>query len=202
MSNGYEMEDFEAILEALESDESDESDELAERLRRRRYRPPTTAPGRGLVPPKPSAAYVTEARLEAALARVGAQIKTNSDAIKAVNDRVSSFSAEQARQASALKKETEERKKDTARLASQAQSSALLPLLITPKFRQIAQPVDTLQSGDKVLIDGGDSLSLLLPLLLGGGLGTGTGLGTSSGGGETGSMGGIDPLLLVMLLRR
>jgi hypothetical protein len=201
MSNGYAMEDLEAILESLESDESDESDEAVRRPFRS-FRPPATAPGRNLVPPKPQAGYVTEARLEAALARVGAQIKTNADAIKAVNGRLNTVSADISRQAVALKKETEERKKDTARLASQGQLMALLPLLTTPKTAQLANPVDTIPAGSKVLLDGGDSLSTLLPLLLVGGLGSGTGLGSGGGGGDAGSLGGLDPLLLVLLLSK
>jgi hypothetical protein len=154
------------------------------------------------VPPQPQQGYVTEARLQAALARVGEQIKTNSDAIKAVNDRVNTVSADVARQAAAVKKETEERKNDTARLASQSQLSALLPLLTTPKTITLSNKVDNLQPGTKVLIDGGDTTSLLLPLLLVGGLGSGGGLGSTGAGGQTGTMGGIDPLLLVLLLRR
>jgi len=206
MSNGYATEDLEAILESLESDESDESDEMAERTRDHRSRPgsrPSTATGTGLVPPRPQAGYVTEARLQAALARVGAQIKTNSDAIKAVNNRASAISSEQARQTAALKKEVEERKKDTARLASQAQLLTLLPLLQTPKTALLSTQLDpSLPAGTKVLVDGGNSLNTLLPLLLVGGLGSGTGMGSGSGGGDTGSLGGLDPLLLVLLLGR
>ncbi len=203
MSNGYATEDLEAILESLESsDELDESDGMAERTRRRPGSRPSTATGTGLVPPRPQAGYVTEARLQAALARVGAQIKTNSDEIKAVNDRASAIRAEQARQTTALKKETEERKKDIARLASQSQLLALLPLLQTPKTIQLTTAVDNLPPGTKVLVDGGDSLNTLLPLLLVGGSGSGTGLGSGSGGGDTASMGGLDPLLLVLLLGR
>lgn len=202
MSNRYATEDLEAILESLEADEADE---MAERTRDHRSRPgsrPSTATGTGLAPPKPQAGYVTEARLEAALARVGAQIKTNSDAIQAVNSRANTISDNVAAQTAALKKETEERKKDTARLASQAQLLALLPLLQTPKTVQLSRAVDNIPANTKVLVDGGDSLNTLLPLLLVGGSGSGTGLGSGSGGGDTGSMGGLDPLLLVLLLGR
>jgi hypothetical protein len=202
MSNGFATQELEAILESLEStDELDESDGMAERTRRPGSRP-STATGTGLVPPRPQAGYVTEARLQAALARVGAQIKTNSDEIKAVNDRASAIRAEQARQTTALKKETEERKKDIARLASQSQLLALLPLLQTPKTVQLGAAVDNLPQGTKVLVDGGDGLNSLLPLLLVGGLGSGTGLGSGSGGGDAASPGGLDPLLLVLLLSK
>src|SRR5215469_12262939 len=108
MSNGYATEDLEAILESLEADEADEADEAV----RRPFRSPTTASGRGLTPPQMQTGYVTEARLRHALARVGEQIKTNSDAIKAVNGRISTLSTDVSRQSTALKKEIEERKKD------------------------------------------------------------------------------------------
>src|SRR5436305_6966668 len=154
MSNGYARQDLEAILESLESsDELDESDGMAERSRDHRSRPgsrPSTATGTGLAPPRPQVGYVTEARLEAALARVGAQIKTNSDAIQAVNSRANTISDNVAAHTAALKKEMEERKKDTARLASQSQLLALLPLLQTPKTVQLSTAVDNLPSGTKV----------------------------------------------------
>lgn len=204
MSNGYATEDLEAILESLEADEADESDELAEqRTRSRPWSRPSTATGRGLVPPRPQTGYVTETRLQAALARVGEQIKTNSEAIKKVNSKLGTIDTEQTRQNTALKKETEERKKDTARLANQAQLLALLPLLQTPKTIQLTSEAGNLPVGTKVVVDGGgDSLSTLLPLLLVGGLGTGTGSGSGGGGTDMGGLGGLDPLLLVLLLTR
>lgn len=198
MSNGYATEDLEAILESLESDESDESDEMAERIIRRRGRPRiNTAPGTGLVPPKPQAGYVTEARLQAALARVGAQIKTNSDAIKEVNTRLSAINAEQTRQAAALKKAIAEQKKETAVLKNNIQLAALLPLLIRPATRTITKTAGGLTEGDKVLIDSGDSLSALLPLLLLGGMGSAPADGASSGLG--GGFNDPTTMLLVVL---
>src|SRR5215510_3217625 len=130
MSNDYLPENLEAILEALESEESEESEELAERRspNRGRGRSPRTASGTGLVPPRPSAGYVTEARLEAALARVGAQIKTNSEAIAGVNTRLSAVSVDVSGQSTKLKKESEERKKDVGGLKNNVQMAALLPL--------------------------------------------------------------------------
>jgi hypothetical protein len=203
MSNGYATEDLEAILESLEADEADEADEAVGRTRRGfSSRPPTTASGKSLVPAKPQTGFVTEARLQAALARVGEQIKTNSEAIKTVNNKISTISAVQERHSATLKKETEERKKDIAGLASQAQLLALLPLLQAPKTVKLNNAVDSLPAGTNVLVDGGDSLNTLLPLLLVSGSGSGTGLGLGGGGASTGSLGGLDPLLLVLLLSR
>jgi hypothetical protein len=193
MSNGYSQEDLEAILESLESDESDESDEAVRR--RPFFRPPATAPGRGLVPPKPQAGFVTEARLEAALARVGAQIKTNADAIKAVNGRLNTVSADISRQAAALKKETEERKKEINGLKNTVQLSALLPLLM--KQESVAVPADstlTQFAGKKVVVESTDSLTALLPILLLGGLGT------PSEGATAGAGGLGDPMTMMLVV--
>jgi hypothetical protein len=202
MSNGYATEDLEAILESLEaSDEADEADEAAGRPRP--FRPPMTASGRGLAPPRPQPGYVTEARLQAALAQVGKQIKTNSDAIKAVNGRVNTIGADVSRQATALKKEIEERKKDNNALRNNVQLATLLPLLVRPSSKDVTGAVanTTLVSGDKVLVDKADSLTTLLPVLLLGGLGTSSDS-TSSGSTSSGGIGGFnDPttLLLVVL---
>src|SRR5437763_2875997 len=70
------------ILEDIESDESDESDEA-----RKPYRPRVPS-GRGLYKQRPTGNYVTQVQLQAALARVGQQIKTNATATKAVSARV------------------------------------------------------------------------------------------------------------------
>ena len=200
MSNGYATEDLEAILESLESDESDESDEFAEAPMRQssRFRPPTTASGRGLAPSRPQPGFVTEARLQEALAQVGRQIKTNSDAIKAVNSRLNTISGDIARQTAALKKEAEERKKDNAELRNAVQLSALLPLLVRPPSRTVNEnvPNTDIKKDDKVLIESSNTLTTLLPLLLLGGLGgSSSPAGTSTGGGLS------DPttLLLVVL---
>ena len=192
MSNGYTNESLEAILESLEYDETDEA------ARRR-------SPNRPAAPRTPSYGApvreqpVTQRQLKETSDKLDARITSE---INKVDVRIIAAETKIERQTAALKKESEERKKETARLASPAQLSTLLPLLTTPKFRQIDTPVDALQHGDKVLIDTGDSLSLLLPLLLMGGLGSGAGLGSGSGGGDSGAMGGLDPLLLVLLLSR
>jgi len=135
-----------------------------------------------LAPPQPQAGYVTEARLQAALARVGEQIKINSDAIKAVNNRTSTISDNVAAQTAALKKEMEERKKDTATLKKQIQDESrkarelsILPLLLQrpPQLTlQTAGPttkdLDGIQAGTKVVTDVKlqQSSDNLLPLIL------------------------------------
>ncbi len=245
--NGYvDTEDLDAIAEMMEdleydeSDESDESDEdidILERRRRgraRRFRtPPRTAPGGGLFRPRPQPAggpgggqYVTQTQLQAALARVGQQIKTNSDAIKTLNGRVATLSSDVIKQATDLKKEMVTRKKVTDGLRRELKQTrdmaALLPLLSAPQtvaltqdivgapaqqFVQqgnqlvLAQGAGTVQlrAGTMVFVDSGDSLSALLPLLLLGGMGGGSGDSSSSGGfGSDSSL----PLLAIALTRR
>jgi flagellar basal body rod protein FlgC len=158
---------------------------MAERTRGHRSRPgsrPSTATGTGLAPQQPQAGYVTEARLEAALARVGAQIKTNSDAIQAVNSRANTISDNVAAQTTALKKEMEERKKDTATLKKQIQDESrkarelsILPLLLQRQPQvtlQTAGPttqaLDGIPAGTKVVTDVKlqQSSDNLLPLIL------------------------------------
>ena len=76
------VEDYEAI--------NGEYDEAAPRRGYRPQQPLKQAKGGGLVPPKPTGDVVTEARLQAALARVGSQIKTNAEATETVTKRVNS----------------------------------------------------------------------------------------------------------------
>jgi hypothetical protein len=195
MSNGYSTEVLEEILESLEDDESDEMDELAERSRRGRRASPRTATGKGLVPQKPSSAYVTETRLQAALAQVGKQIKTNSDAIATVNTRINKLSDNIAAQTAALKKEAEERKKDINSLKSNVQLASLLPLLIKPASKTLTGDAAGLKAGDKVLVESGDTLSALLPLFLLGGMGS------SADGSASGAAGGsMDQMTMLMLV--
>lgn len=216
--NGYvELEDLDAIaeMEDIEMDESDEGAEdidiLERRRRARRFRqPPRTAPGGGLFRPRPgpaSSQYVTQTQLQAALQRVGAQIKTNGDAIKTLNGRVATLSSDVTRQAADLKKEQATRRREVKQLRD---LSAILPLINQPTTVTLTQDVRgsvasgsafttgdvQLKAGTKVMTDTGDTLSLLLPLMLfsGGGLG--------GGGGEGGLGGDSTPLLLAVALSR
>ena len=201
--NGYAAtEDLEAMAEALEDYEADEAD-IMERRRGARYRTPVrTAPGTGLFQMRPQAQYVTQTQLQAALARVGAQIKTNADAIKTLNARVATVSADVAAAATALKKEVADRKKETDTLKRDLRQTremaGIIPLLLQPHSVTTTSDVGGIQKGTRVMTDSGDSLSAVLPLLLLGGLGTGGGSGSGSGdGGSDSSM-----LLLALLLAR
>jgi hypothetical protein len=206
--NGYvEMEDLDAVsemIEDLENDESDESDEdidMMERTQRnRRFRtPPRTAGGGGLFRPRTPAgpsASVTQTQLQAAMARVGAQIKTNSDALKTVNSRVATLGTDMTKQAAEIKKIATGRSKDTAGLRrdlnSTRQMAAIMPLLSTPKTFTLTSAAGGLAQGTKVVVDSGDNMSMLLPLLMMGGMG--------GGSGEGGSGGGMGDMMLPMVL--
>jgi hypothetical protein len=79
---------------------------------------------------------VTQAQLQAALARVSQQIGVNSNAIKTVDGRVRGAVAEQSRMGAALRKMMTDRKKETDGLRRELQStrelSALIPLVAPP----------------------------------------------------------------------
>ena len=79
--------------------------------------------------------------MASALAKVGEQIRTNSNAIATLNGRVDTVSAAQAKQAAALKKEiSDRRKQDTAQAKDVRQKLELLtimPLLLRPPSREI-----------------------------------------------------------------
>ena len=200
MNNGYPREDLEAILESLESDESDESDEAVWRRPSYRRPAPRTAPGSGSYRAPVQNTYVTQRELQESIQRVDAKITTNSDAIKAVNARVNTLGTDVARQTTVVKKETDERKKDVSGLRNNVQLSALLPLLTQPKTKDVtAENVSGtgLTKGDKILVDGSNSLSALLPVILLGGLGTSS---DSSSSGGAGGMNDLTTLFLVLAL--
>lgn len=136
--NGYEY-----VLESDELFESDESDEFAERQRPGSRQPPRINPGRtgrgtGLFRPRPAggtgptggtANFVTQAQLEAGLARVGTQISANSEAIKNVASQANKINSELGAATARLDKHTAELKKEVKK---QAETSLLLTLLQKP----------------------------------------------------------------------
>jgi hypothetical protein len=186
--------------------EADESDEMMEAPRPRPRpgpvpvaRPPTypqQPPGGGQ-----QGQYVTRVELQAELARVGAQITTNSTAIRRVDTRTQTVADSQRRQVTTQRRENAAIRRDVRETRELA---AILPLL-TPRPQSVAltEPVAGLAQGERVVVDRGtDTLTTLLPLLLLGGFG-GTATGTSdTGGGSAGGGGGLDssPLLLIALL--
>jgi hypothetical protein len=194
----YGTETVESILgelEGLEWDETDESEERSGRGRRfGRRPPPPTAPGTGLVTPRPNTQFVTQTQLQTALAKVGSQIKTNSDAIKTVSDRVSSQADLLSKEVVARKKKTDELEKG---LRQTRELTAILPLLSRPKSVQLQSSavVGSPSPAPKALVDSDDTLSFILPLMLLGGSGGSGGGGMFGGGGDDNSM-----MMLVLAL--
>jgi len=183
----------EAIDEMLEADEADESDEAAPR---RPWSRPRVASGQNLFRARPETQYVTQTQLQAAMSRVGVQVRTNSTAISQLNTHVAAANA-------TVKKETTNRKKDVAALRSNLsqtqQMSAILPLLSQPRSVTVTGlAADGIPESTKVLVDSGNTLALLLPMLLMSGIGGGS---TDSSGGTSGGglLGGGDNNSMMML---
>lgn len=188
--NGFESDDLDTLTELLEDvdDESYEEATPLSRLRQFRRPAPRTATGNNLFQARPTQ-YVTQVQLDAAMKRVGAQIKTNSDAVRTLNSRV-------AADAAAIQKEAINRKQDLAKLRSNVQMTALLPLLIKPASVGPTSAEDKIggidvPQGTKVLVESKDKLSALLPLLLMGGLGGSDGKSSS---------GGDDQMMMLMMV--
>lgn len=189
--NGYEYdtEADEAFEDAGEYDEaSDEASDEARRgpLRFRPIRPGPVATGKNLVRPRPTPGrYVTEARFQAGLARVGADIRKNSEAIKKVAVQASRVNSQLVSTTSRLDKEIKDTKKE---LKKQAETTLLLTLLqsgptITPQSTTVTTPTGTTTALTSVTVT---QPSNLLPLiLLGGSGGLGGGLG---GDGDTSNL--------------
>jgi len=184
MSDGLESID---TLEGFDFESDSDSDsESAER--RGRWAPPARATGRGLYTPRPSTNPVTQVQMQAALSRVGDQMRRTSGAVNTVNSRVNAVNSNERR-------DNEERKKDLRSINEKIQLIALLPLLLKPSTRTVTGLVanTNLVANDKLLVDSGDTLTALLPLLLIGGFGSGA-LGSSGD-----SQGGMDSTTLLVL---
>jgi hypothetical protein len=186
--------------------EADESDEMMEA--RPRPRPVQVAqPRPPTYPPQPPGGgqqgqYVTWVQLQAELARVGAQITTNSTAIRRVDTRTQTVADSQRRQVATQRRENAAIRRD---VRDTRELAAILPLL-TPRPQSVAltEPVAGLAQGERVVVDRGtDTLTTLLPLLLLGGLGGSSATTDTSGGGSASAGGGgleSSSLLLFALL--
>lgn len=157
-------EDIDEDLSELDDEDMDEGglteDELAERRRRRRG---ARVRGRGYASPRHDRSPVSQTQMQAALARVAEDVRKLAASQKALDARVDA---------------------GLRRLRTDGQQSsqlaALLPLLIKPKAKTLAELVagGELQTA-RFMLDSNDSMSMMLPLLLMGGMG---GSPTSSGG--------------------
>lgn len=161
-------------------------------------RPVRVARGSTAYSPRPQGNYVTQQQLQTALQKVAGDIATNSRAIKAVESRVSTVTAEQSRQSAALKKEITTRKTESEAikkdLRSTREMAAIMPLLTTPQHITLQSQVDSLPQGTQVLVGSNNMFQMLLPLLLL--TGTGSGSGSSLFGGD----GGSDSTMMLLVL--
>jgi hypothetical protein len=205
---GYFPYELDELLESPEFEEFEEYDEFDDEARRRRAprrpaaaaarRAPLRTPPRGnAVPQRPAPGHATKAELTATANRLDGRIATNSTAIKTLEGRVNTVSTQQT----ALRT-------DITRLQGSINDvrnmSMLLPLLSSQKTRTITQPPPgtDLQSGDKVVVDSGDSFSKLLPLMMfSGGFGGSGGSSGSSGGMFGGDSGGLMMVAMMMAMQ-
>jgi hypothetical protein len=193
------FEDYGELLEDIESDEADEafeSDEAAPRRGKSWGKVPTAKRGNP-VPQKVANGYATKADLNAVAQRLDGRIATNSKAIATVDGRTRAIEAEAHKLRASLKHEIAERTKATDALKKglddARQLAMILPLLSTQDTQVVA-------GVPNVVIDNGDKMSKLLPmLLLSGGFGGSSG---SGGGGLFGGDGGMGPLVMMMALSK
>jgi hypothetical protein len=133
--NGIYGTESEAYDEAYDESSDEAFDEAYDEARRRRpvFRPVGTAARGSAFQARPSMSPVTQAQLQAALARVSQQINLNSTAIKTVDGRTRGLAVEQAKFAAGLKKEFGDRKKDILAVRKDLQATreagVLLPIL-------------------------------------------------------------------------
>jgi hypothetical protein len=190
------MADYELDLSELDS-EFAEAD-LSEKAAPKRPSPASSYKARtapGAAPP------VTQAQLEAALARVDGKIKTVADGVSTISSRINGLAAAAKKEADVRKKSTDNTSKD---LNSKLQMLALLPLLVQPPTATLTPGAGTTLTGPngnlataQVALQDSSTLDAILPLLLVSGMGTGTGSSGGFGFGD-GSDGGM--LLLALAL--
>jgi len=189
MSNVYpflhqEDEGIEAEELFTEGEEGDEADEAIARRGRPRMRPPIRTPQRGgTVPLRPATGFATRAELTATAARLDSKIGTLSTGVKALDGRVRGLDSEVGRVRSALSAETKKREALAGQVNNLQQMSMILPLLTTQQTVTTDAALGTkLPSGSNVVVDNGDQLSRILPMLLFSSAGPTSGQPGTSGG--------------------
>jgi len=192
------MADYELDLSELDSEaaEADYSEKAAPKR-------PSSASSYKPRPAQGAPQGVTQAQLEAALARVDGKIKTVADGVSTISSRINSLATAAKKEADVRKKTTDNTSKD---LNSKLQMLALLPLLVQPSTATLNPAGGTTvvdASGNTIaapkiaLADPNSTLDSLLPLLLVSGMGSGSG---SSGGFGFGDGSDGSTLLLALAL--
>jgi len=182
---GLAFDDIDEDLDEMDDEDIDEAlredDELAERRRRGRRGRGAPVKGGGYSQPRApqQQSYVTQTQLQAALNRVGTDVRKLAANTSALENRIDQAAV---------------RTKRSAQQTQQAfQLTALLPLLIRPKTITLGDQVANIPRGTRIMIDEGDSLTTLLPrrLIMMGGRG---------GQGQAGTGNDSMMMLLVVLL--
>jgi|GEM_PF-4807527 len=162
-------EDIDENASGIDDEDLDDSglrdDDLSERRRRHGVR----VRGRNYAPSRADGSAVNQTQMQAALARVAEDVRKLATGQRAQDERLSA----------GLK-----RLRGDTQQASQM--AALLPLLFKPKTKALTELTVT----DKVMVDSNDSMSMLLPLMLMGGMG-----GSSTAGGGDNMM-----MMMVMMM--
>ena len=186
------------VSELFESvGEWESESEAAEGRGRGSVRRPSSQPSFKPRPAPGTPQYVTQAQLEAALARSDGKIKTVADGVTQINTRLNGLAVAAKREAEERKKTLDSQNKD---LNQKLQLMAMLPMLMTPPSVPV---IDTNNNVllPNVLVPDPSSLNKLLPLLLVTGMGgTGGFGGGSDSSGDTG--GGMMMMALVLALAK
>ena len=127
--------------------------------------------------PQPQAAYVTKAELQAVTDRIDRDAAATRSGLTQLGTRIDAVGATHTRDVARLRQE----------FRQQSEMSVLLPLLMKPQTVTLTgNPDPMLPQGTKVVVDKGDTLTMMLPLLLlGGGMGGGSTQGGLLGGDNT-----------------
>lgn len=184
--------DGEADLDEFFEDEPE--DDPSERARGRgrklpRVRPGKTGTGKGYTRGRPGGGkFATRVELQAGLARVGKDIRQNSEAIKKVTAQINKTNSQLAAASSRQDKEIANLRKE---MKKQSETSLLLTLL-TPQPKLVATDTKAAVATAEDVVKNitFSAPDLLLPLALSGGFGGST-------GGDSNSLGASLPLLLI-----
>jgi hypothetical protein len=186
---------------ATDGESSDWSDAAPRGRGGRQFgRVPTARSGQP-VPQQAASGYATKAELQATAQRLDSRIATNSKAIATVDGRTRTLATDIGKLGAEFRKEVAERKAVTEALKKgldeSRQLALLLPLLSTSTTTDIATASGTVKN---VMVDDGDQMSKILPiLLLSGGLGSSS-PGTSGSGGMFGGDNSIALLAIATAL--
>jgi hypothetical protein len=157
---------YEDLDEAEDEDLEDAVGEDSDLLERRRRR--NRARGRGYNRPRIEKSFVTQAQLQAATERIGKDIRALDASVRSLESAA---------------------RKSQHNVQQSLQMMALLPLL-TKKTFTLAQAAGGMPPGTKVVVDSGDTLTTMLPLMM-----------LMPPSGSTGpGQGAMDPMMMMMMV--